>query len=502
MDHRRQPRWVQLPPNGPGDPPGRPTIRGVGEIARRAVRGAAALVAVTLGAVALVGLGPAVLPAGAAPVLPVVAPVPPPPDARALATLDPEPHPLPGVRSRVPCVRSAGGGVIPGAPWSQQRLRFTDAWRFTRGAGQTVAVIDTGVSPHPRLAGRLVDGGDFVGRDGGLLDCDGHGTLVAGIIAAAPDPATGFVGVAPDARVLSIRQSSLTVSTTSPDGTTGPGGGNVVTLAEAIGRATRLGATVINVSEAACVPAASAGPALAPLRAAVRAAVDADVVVVAAAGNAGSGACTQAADGQGAGQVVAPAWFGDDVLSVGYTRRDGLPSPLSLRGPWVSLSAPGSEIVSLDPAGPGVVDTVAPIGAERSVPIEGTSFAAPYVSGVVALVRARYPGLEARQVMARVTASADRPGGAPASGGAHDDAVGAGTVDPVAAVADVRPDEFTGDGPASVSPAGAGRVDLSDGRDAHSGSRTVALAGSAAAMALLGGTGLIVLVARRARRSR
>jgi membrane-anchored mycosin MYCP len=479
----------------------------VGEIARRAVRGAGALVAVTLAAVALVALGPAVVPAGAAPALPVDAPVPPPPDARALAALDPEPHPLPGVRSRVPCVRSAGGGVLPGAPWSQQRLRFTDAWRFTRGAGQTVAVIDTGVSPHPRLAGRLVDGGDFVGRDGGLVDCDGHGTLVAGIIAAAPDPATGFVGVAPDARVLSIRQSSLTVSTTSPDGTAGMGGGNVDTLAEAIVRATRLGATVINVSEAACVPAASAGPALAPLRAAVRAAVDADVVVVAAAGNAGSGACTQGADGQGAdgqgaGQVVAPAWFGDDVLSVGYTRRDGLPSPLSLRGPWVSLSAPGSEIVSLDPAGPGVVDSVAPIGAERSVPIEGTSFAAPYVSGVVALVRARYPGLDARQVMARVTASADRPGGAPASGGAHDDAVGAGTVDPVAAVADVRPDEFTGDDPASVSPAGAGRVDLSDGRDAHSGSRTVALAGSAAAMALLGGTGLVVLVARRARRSR
>jgi membrane-anchored mycosin MYCP len=100
--------------------------------------------------------------------------------------------------------------------------------------------------------------------------------------------------------------------------------------------------------------------------------------------------------------------------------------------------------------------------------------------------------------MARVTASADRPGAATG----HDDAVGAGTVDPVAAVADVRPDEFTGDGPASVSPAGAGRVDLTDGRDAHSGSRTVALAGSAGAMALLGGAGLIVLVARRARRSR
>lgn len=131
--------------------------------------------------------------------------------------------------------------------------------------------------------------------------------------------------------------------------------------------------------------------------------------------------------------------------------------------------------------------------------MEGTSFSAPYVSGVVALVRARYPGLDARQVMARVTSSADRPAGAPATGG-HDDAVGAGTVDPVAAtaVADVRPDEFTGS-PAAVSPAEAGRVDLSDARDAHSGSRTVALVGSAGAMVLLGGVGLAVLVARRAR---
>ncbi|MEJ2888476.1 type VII secretion-associated serine protease mycosin [Actinomycetospora aeridis] len=428
------------------------------------------------------------------------APVPPPPDPAALARLDPDPRPLPGVSARVACVRSAGGGdaAIPGAPWGQQRLRFTDAWRFTRGAGQTVAVIDTGVSRHPRLAGRLVDGGDFVGTQDGLTDCDGHGTLVAGIIAAAPEQSTGFVGVAPDARVLSIRQSSGTVRTTAPDGSTTDGGGNVDTLAEAILRATSLGATVINISEAACVPAADAARGLASLRAAVRAAVDANVVVVAAAGNAGSGACVQAADGESPGQVVAPAWFGDDVLSVGYTRRDGLPAPQSIRGPWVSLAAPGSEIVSLDPAGPGLVDTITPIGAGRPIPIEGTSFAAPYVSGVVALVRARYPGLDARQVMARVTSSADRGNQA----GGRDDAVGAGTVDPVSAVADVRPDEFTGPGPASVSPAGAGRVDLTDGRDAHSGSRTVALVGSAAAMALLGGAGLIVLVARRARRSR
>ena len=479
---------MTVPSNGPGTTDPRPSIRGVREILGRRL---VVVVAAVLAVLALLGPAPA-----------AAAPVPPPPDPAALARLDPEPRPLPGVVPRVACVTSAGRGdaVIPGAPWSQQRLRFTDAWRFTRGAGQTVAVIDTGVSRHPRLAGRLVDGGDFVADDTGLRDCDGHGTLVAGIIAAAPDPATGFVGVAPDARVLSIRQSSATVNTTKPDGSTNAGGGNVDTLAEAILRAVRLGATVINISEAACVPEAEAARGLAGLRAAVRAAVDADVVVVAAAGNAGTGACVQGPAGESSGQVVAPAWFGDDVLSVGYTRRDGLPAPQSLRGPWVSLAAPGSEIVSLDPTGPGVVDRIVPIGSGQAIPVEGTSFSAPYVSGVVALVRARYPGLDARQVMARVTSSADRPAGAPATGG-HDDAVGAGTVDPVAAVADVRPDEFTGS-PAPVSPAEAGRVDLSDTRDAHSGSRTVALVGSAGAMVLLGGVGLAVLVARRARRPR
>lgn len=457
------------------------------------------LVAALLAAVLLTASGAPALAVPARPVAPPLPgptlPTPPDPDPAALAGLDIDPDPLPGVRQRVQCVTSASGGgaVIPDAPWGQQRLRFTDAWRFTRGAGQVVAVIDTGVTRHPRLAGRLDDGGDFVGTQGGLLDCDGHGTLVAGIIAAAPDPATGFVGVAPDARILSIRQSSATVSTQAPDGTQTQSGGNVDTLAEAIVHAVRRGADVINISEAACVPAAAAPSALAGLRAAVRSAVDSDVVVVAAAGNAGSGACTQGPGGESIGQVVAPAWFGDDVLSVGYTRRDGLAAPQSLRGPWVSLSAPGSEVVSLDPTGVGVVDTVVPIGSDRAIAIEGTSFSAPYVSGVVALVRARYPGLDARQVMARVTASATRPDGG------RDDAVGAGTVDPVAAVADVRPAEFS---TGAASSGEAGRVDLADSRDAHSGARTVALAGSAAAVALLGGVGLAVVVARRARRSR
>ena len=59
-------------------------------------------------------------------------------------------------------------------------------WRLTRGSGQRVAVLDTGVAPHPRLA-HLSAGGDYVSIGDGTQDCDGHGTAVAGIIAAA-DP--------------------------------------------------------------------------------------------------------------------------------------------------------------------------------------------------------------------------------------------------------------------------------------------------------------------------
>ena len=73
-------------------------------------------------------------------------------------------------------------GVRPGA---DVMLNYTGAWRFSRGAGQKIAVIDTGVAPNPRLHA-LQPGGDYVSSSDGLVDCDAHGTLVAGLIAAAP----------------------------------------------------------------------------------------------------------------------------------------------------------------------------------------------------------------------------------------------------------------------------------------------------------------------------
>ncbi|MFP3468411.1 S8 family serine peptidase, partial [Leifsonia sp. SIMBA_070] len=68
-------------------------------------------------------------------------------------------------------------------------------------------VIDTGVTRHPRLP-RVQAGGDYVSRTDGTDDCDGHGTLVAGIIAAQPSPTDAFAGVAPESSIIAIRQSS------------------------------------------------------------------------------------------------------------------------------------------------------------------------------------------------------------------------------------------------------------------------------------------------------
>lgn len=114
--------------------------------------------------------------------------------------------------------------VLPNKPWGQQYLQIEEAQKLARAAtgyagkrsdGEPVkvAVIDTGVTQHPFFQGRVESGGDYVKNvtppGPGLEDCDGHGTEVAGIIAANPtDPEIGFTGVAPDAHVVSIRQSS------------------------------------------------------------------------------------------------------------------------------------------------------------------------------------------------------------------------------------------------------------------------------------------------------
>ncbi|GAA5063075.1 type VII secretion-associated serine protease mycosin [Nocardia callitridis] len=366
--------------------------------------------------------------------------VPPDADPGALAPalgLSGNPAPLEPTEQKTVCAEPTLSGQVPqDAPPAQRVLDLAAAWQFSRGAGQKVAVIDTGVNPHPRLPS-LQPAGDYVVEGGdGLSDCDGHGTIVAGIIAARPSADDGFVGVAPEADVLSIRQLSLAFQAKShATGQTGTisdtGYGNVLTLSAAVVRATDLGATVINISEVACSQAGT-DPADGALGAAVRYAFDHNVVVVAAAGNLQTdGPCNAQNDGSGwdgVQTIPSPAWFDKYVLSVGSVDASGGVSALTLRGPWIGVAAIGRQIVSLDskPGGTGLVDSVAGQDGIRS--IEGTSFAAPYVAGLAALVRSRFPELTAGQVIDRIERTAHAPGTG------RDDSVGHGMIDPVAAL--------------------------------------------------------------------
>ena len=109
-------------------------------------------------------------------------------------------------------VQCSGPTVLPDSsfhdpPWSNSYIGVSDAHKFATGAGVTVAVIDTGVNASPRVPAE--PGGDFVDQAGnGLSDCDAHGTLTAAIIGGRPSPTDGYVGVAPDVRLLSVRQTS------------------------------------------------------------------------------------------------------------------------------------------------------------------------------------------------------------------------------------------------------------------------------------------------------
>ncbi|MGV0834215.1 type VII secretion-associated serine protease mycosin [Mycolicibacterium thermoresistibile] len=325
-------------------------------------------------------------------------------------------------------------------------------WRLTRGAGQAVAVIDTGVTRH-RLLPRLLPGGDFVHRGDGTDDCDGHGTIVAGLIAAAPGP-DGFSGIAPESSVIAIRQSSNKFR--AVDEPAGVGFGDVDTLAMAIRTAADLGASVINVSSVACVPAGEP-PDDRALGAALAYAVDVrNAVVVSAAGNVGGpGQCPQQnpttgrpSDWAAVTVIVSPAWYDDLVLTVGSVSGDGRPSGFTLAGPWVDVAAPGERVVSLDPDGEGLIDALP--ASDGSAPISGTSYAAPLVAGLAALVRARWPHLTARQVMQRIEDTARPPAGG------WNPLVGHGVIDPLAAVsgtpATARPTDEEPTRPLSAPP--------------------------------------------------
>jgi membrane-anchored mycosin MYCP len=370
-----------------------------------------------------------------------------PPEVDAEATPPPgSPGPPQPMTQRDACVTT---GVLPGTnpratTPNQLSFNLSEAWQHSRGNGQTVAVIDTGVQPGPRLP-NVEAGGDFVEATDGLTDCDGHGTLVAGLIAGQPGD-DGFSGVAPGARLISIRQTSAKfaprVSGTDPTGARAAV--DVASLARAVVRAADLGARVINISAVTCLPANKTIDQT-ELGAALRyAAVQKDAVIVAAAGNIRGGLATGSAcesnpltdparpgdprNWAGVTSVSIPSWWQPFVLSVGSTAASGQPSEFTMAGPWLGVAAPGEHIVSVSNGpGRGLANGL-PNDQMEMFPISGTSYAAAYVSGVAALVRSKFPGLTAAAVIHRITATAHGAARSPSN------LVGAGGVDAVAAL--------------------------------------------------------------------
>jgi membrane-anchored mycosin MYCP len=241
----------------------------------------------------------------------------------------------------------------------------------------------------------VLPGADFflVGDLPGNFDCVAHGTATASIIAASPVPGVGFRGVAPDARILPVRIHDREFNDAGQATPINPG-----TVADGIRYAADSGARVINLS----LSGYGDFPAI---RDAVAYAQAKDVLVVAAAGNHAE-----------LGSIPSyPASY-DGVLGVGSINIEGVRAEGSQAGSYVDIVAPGEEVV--------VASRVA--GHYYG---SGTSFAAPFVSGVAALVRSAYPNLTAKEVAQRLIATAD-----PAPGGKNSTEYGAGIVDPYRAV--------------------------------------------------------------------
>ncbi|ALJ19842.1 S8 family serine peptidase [Microbacterium sp. No. 7] len=310
----------------------------------------------------------------------------------APATPTPTPTPTPSPTAPVDPIRAA-------QYWLDD-YGIRTAWETTRGEGVRIAIIDTGVGRGPVEFSGVVGGADFSGlgaSDGrssvGAVDAD-HGSWVASLAGARGTGAeTGMLGVAPDAELLSLSigfGSSVSVPF-------------VEQVADAIRWAVDNGADVINLSFTTNTLTWD------PLwDDAFLYAFDNDVVVVVAAGNRGNG--TE--------EVGAPATIPGVLTVAGVDRSGQVSQGASTQGITVGISAPSEQLLGVSADG-------------RVVQWEGTGGAAPIVAGIVALVRAAHPELDANNVINRIVSTARPAAGATA---VPDNLYGFGLVDAAAAV--------------------------------------------------------------------
>ncbi|MFC9973466.1 S8 family serine peptidase [Spirillospora sp. NPDC127200] len=280
-------------------------------------------------------------------------------------------------------VRGAAAGALRAAPTDQIRARqwhlddmhVPRAWRWSKGSGVTVAVLDTGVDRrHPDLSGRVVNGPDLTGgarRPGGKY-WGLHGTSMASIIAGhghGPGLQEGVMGIAPQSRILSVRVTWENDDPMRRNG--GEVGRNRDAVAQGIRYAVDNGADIINMSLGGGKQFYNGSGTE---ESAIKYALSKGVVLIASAGN----------DGAGANRKNFPAAY-PGVIAVGALDRKLRVWKDSNRHPYVAVCAPGVEIVSADASSGYVVGT-------------GTSPSSAIVAGVAALVRSRYPKLTPDQV--------------------------------------------------------------------------------------------------------
>ncbi|WP_434971364.1 type VII secretion-associated serine protease mycosin [Micromonospora peucetia] len=282
---------------------------------------------------------------------------------------------------------------IRGDQWHLRHLKVDKAHRITRGEGVTVAVPDTGVDAHPDLHRNLLLGTDAIpgGNGNGQQDRNGHGTGMAGLIAAHGQSSdVGALGIAPSAKILPIMSSSADNLGDADD------------LALGIEFAISSGVDVISVS--------SGGNTSPRLTQAVRKALASNIVIVAGSGNV-------PLDGTVAYPAREPG-----VIAVGGIDQAGRHAAVSVTGKELDVVAPAVDIYSTSIDGKYRKGT-------------GTSNSTAIVAGAVALIRSKYPYLPASEVAHRLTATAIDKGPP-----GRDDEYGYGVIDLVAALtADVPP---------------------------------------------------------------
>lgn len=245
----------------------------------------------------------------------------------------------------------------------QQRL-----WPISQGQGVTVAVLDTGVQADiPELSGVVLPGTDATGGGGdGRTDDDdapvpGHGTAMAALIAAQGGP-TGFLGMAPKAKILPVTVHSSAAA-------------NVPGIRYAVDH----GAKVINISQVV------GGPCPDDLQEAVSYAIEHDVVIVAGAGNTGDAGNPTEHPANCAGVLA--------VGAIGVSGQSFAPLPTTQRQPYVAVAAPGGGVGGVLKDG------------QYHTSKGGTSPATALTSAAAAIIRSKYPHMPAREVVHRLIAS-------------------------------------------------------------------------------------------------